>query len=107
MSSTATMPVQNGRKPLHERVPVEAITADARQARPGKTLLALIGAVIIAAAWTTAKIFGVLFLSAAWCASSWKYGWRVANGTSTKPTWDQLYAENTELRAMVERYQIG
>ena len=104
--STATMPTQ-GRKPLHERVPVEAITADARQARPGKVLLALIGAIFIAIGWTVAKVFGVAFLSVAWCMSSMKYGWRLANGTSNRPTWDDLYARNQELVAMIERYQIG
>ena len=94
---------ENGRKPLHERVPVEAITADARQARPGRTLLALFGAVIIGIAWLTCKIFGVLFLSAAWCASSWKYGWRMANGTSNRPSYEQLWAEVQRLTTEVER----
>lgn len=90
-------------KPFHERVPIDAITADARQARPGRVLLALFGAVFIAIGWTVAKVFGVIFLSGAWCMSSMKYGWRIANGTLARPTWDQLYAENQKLRAEIDR----
>ncbi len=86
-----------------DRIPVEEITADARQARPGRILLALFGAVFIAIGWTVAKVFRVLFLSAAWCMSGMKYGWRLANGTLNRPTWDQLYTENESLKAELGR----
>jgi hypothetical protein len=108
MSDTATMAPANGRKPLHERVPLEAITADARKASPGKVILGLIGGLIFAIAWLTAKAFTMVFFAFAWCASAAKMGWRTARDLPlNQPDVRELIAENDRLRAMIDRYQIG
>jgi hypothetical protein len=108
MADTVTMAPANGRKPLHERVPLEAITADARKASPGKVILGLIGGLIFAIAWLTAKAFTMVFFAFAWCASAAKMGWRTARDLPlNQPDVKALIAENDMLRAQIERYQIG
>jgi len=89
---------------LQDRVPIDEITADARQARPGRALLGLIGGILFALGWLTAKVFGVLFLSGAWCFSAAKIGWRSArNEPLNQPSLEQLIAENQRLRAELSR----
>jgi hypothetical protein len=108
MADTVTIAPANGRKPLHERVPLEAITADARKASPGKVILGLIGGLIFAIAWLTAKAFTMVFFAFAWCASAAKMGWRTARDLPlNQPDVKALIAENDMLRAQIERYQIG
>jgi hypothetical protein len=108
MSDTVTMAPANGRKPLHERVPLEAITADARKASPGKVILGLIGGLIFAVAWCCGKAFTTLFFAFAWCASAAKMGWRTARDQPlNQPDVGAVMKENEMLKAMIERYQIG
>ena len=97
------MSTSTAERTLFDWVPVEEITADARRATPGRTALVIIGAVFIAIGWTVAKIFGVVWLSASWCVSAMKYGWRAGRGTLNRPTYDQLWADNQRLRAENER----
>lgn len=59
-----------------DRVPVERITAEARQVEFGRMLLTLIGAVFYAVGWVAAKVFGVLWFAAAWSATAVKVGWQ-------------------------------
>jgi hypothetical protein len=89
---------------LH-RVPVETITADARQARPGRALAALIGAVFIAIGWVAGKAAIVIFMAVSYTLSSAKYGWRSARGTLNRPTYEQLYARVEALTA--ENARLG
>lgn len=94
----------NGRPRFQDRVPIDAITADARQARPGRAILGVIGGAIFMAAWVAAKICGILFLSGAWCFSAAKIGWRTARGEMlNQPSIEQLLAENERLRAELSR----
>jgi hypothetical protein len=89
---------------LQDRVPIDTITADARQAKPGRAILGLIGGLLFALGWVAAKIFGVLFLAGAWCFSAVKIGWRSAQGKAlSQPSVEQLLAENAQLRLELSR----
>jgi hypothetical protein len=100
-SDTVTEPP---RRRLQDWVPVDAITSDARQAKPGRALLALVGGLIFGVFWLAGKAFGVLFLSGAWCVSAAKMGWRQARGIPlSQPSLEQVLAENAQLRAELSR----
>lgn len=55
-----------------DRVPVDAISAQAREVRPGRTLAALFAAVFFALGW----LAGRAFLAVAWCGVAVREGWR-------------------------------
>lgn len=55
-----------------ERVPLDAITAQARDVRPGRVLLTVIAALFFAVGW----IAGRMFLAAVWCAVAVKVGYQ-------------------------------
>jgi hypothetical protein len=61
-----------------ERVPLERISAEARQARPGRTALLVIAGVLFAVGWAAAKVAGVVWLALAWSATAVKVGWAEA-----------------------------
>lgn len=93
---------------IQDRVPIDAITADARQADPGRAVLGLIGGLLFIVGWVIRKIFGVLFLSGAWTFSAVKLGWRAAGGEElNKPDLQQILDENRRLRLELERLQLG
>jgi hypothetical protein len=56
--------------------PVEDITEQARQARPGRVVLTVIAAVLFGAGWVVAKTFTVLWLCLAWSVVAVREGWR-------------------------------
>ncbi len=64
-----------------DRVPVDAITEQARQVKFWRTALTVIAGVLFGAGWLTAKGFGVLWLASAWCAVAVREGWREGRGT--------------------------
>lgn len=105
MSPLVTEPISlNGRRRLQDRVPIDTITADARQARPGRAVLGLIGGALFMTGWLSAKAFGVLFMAGAWSFSAVKIGWREARGeTLSQPSVEQLLAENERLRLELSR----
>lgn len=95
------------RQRLQDRVPLDAITADARQARPGRAVLGLIGGFLFGVAWLLGKVFMVIFMSGAWGASALKMGWRQSQGKPLNvPSVEQLLDENTRLRAELSRIQV-
>ena len=57
---------------LAERVPVDQISAQARQARPGRAVLTVIAAVFFGLGWCAAR--GVLAVS--WSCVAVREGWR-------------------------------
>ena len=57
---------------LTQRVPLDEITAQARQVRFGRLLLTLIAAVFFGLGW----VAGRFFLGVAWCAVAVKVGWQ-------------------------------
>lgn len=70
---------------LSARPDVDVITARARAARPGRTLLTVLAAVLFGAGWLfaqtvtrTGKAGGGLVLAAAWCWFAVVEGWRQA-----------------------------
>lgn len=105
-SPTVTM-----RRPPHrlqDRVPIDAITADARQARPGRAALGVVGGLLFMAGFVLRKVYSVTFLAGAWCFSATKLGWRAAGGEAlTKPDLQEVLSENSRLRMELERLQLG
>jgi len=59
-------------------LPLDEITAQAREVRPGRTLLTMIAAVFFAVGWVVAKAW----LSVAWCAVAVRLGFRAGRGTA-------------------------
>jgi hypothetical protein len=99
-------PAAAGYTPRHRLDPdaLDLITAQARQARPGRAALTVIGSVLFAAGWLIAKAFAVLFLSAAWCFAAGRMGWRQARGVPLdQPDTARVLAENEQLRAALRR----
>lgn len=58
-----------------ERVPVERITAEAREIRIGQTLLTLLAGLFYVIGWTVAKVVNVVWFAAAWSFTAVKVGW--------------------------------
>lgn len=69
---------------LAERVPVDRITAEARQVRPARALLTLVAAVLFAVGWTAAKVLGAVWLGLAWCGTAVKVGWQEARTSGAR-----------------------
>ena len=55
-----------------DRVPVDVISAQAQQARPGRAVLTVIAALFFALGWCA----GRFVLAASWACVSVKLGWR-------------------------------
>lgn len=68
-----------------DRVPVDAITERARSARPGRTVLTVIAAVLFGLGWVTCKGLSVAWLAVAWCGSAVAEGWLAARGPQRRP----------------------
>jgi hypothetical protein len=91
---------------LLERVPVERITQRAREARPGRAALAVIGGLLAGSAWMIAKIFTVAWLALAWCGAAVLVGWQEGRGAPPPgPDINQVLAENARLRADLIRLE--
>ena len=84
-----------------DRIPVDSITARAKEVRPGHAALTLIAAVLFGVGWVVCKIFAVLWLSAAWAWTATVMGWRQAAG---KP--DGLAVPRSELVTEMERLRL-
>lgn len=65
-----------------DRVPVDHITDQARQADPAKVVLTVIAGVLFGLGWITAKVFGTLWLALAWAAVAVKVGWEQGRSAS-------------------------
>jgi hypothetical protein len=61
---------------LPGRVPVDEITARARQARPGRAILTAIAAILFALGWLAARTLTGLWLALAWSGTAVKVGWQ-------------------------------
>jgi hypothetical protein len=71
---------------LAERIPLDEITAQAREVKFGRTLLTLIAAVLFGLGWLVAKAFGVLWLAAAWTFVAARQGWRAGRAVPAGPS---------------------
>jgi hypothetical protein len=83
----------------HERL--DQISVRARAAEPGEAALTAIAGVLYGAAWLAAKIFGALFLAAAWTWAAVALGWK--NGRGKGPSRSDLVEDNLAMRAALER----
>lgn len=88
-------------QPRSARVPVEEITARARHAKPGKTMLTILGGLLFGVAWLAAKATGGLWLAFSWCWTACEMGWADARGKG--PSKSALLEENVALREAVRR----
>ena len=64
---------------LLRRVPVDRITAEAREVRPAHVLLTLIAGILYGVGWLVGKVLGAVFLAVAWGATAVKLGWSEAH----------------------------
>ena len=86
---------------LLDRVPVDQIGEQARQARPGRVALTVIAGVLFGAGWVVAKTLGTVWLGVAWCFTAARLGWREARGN--RPSRATLREENERLRQALAR----
>lgn len=86
-----------------DRVPVDRITEQARQARPGRTLLTLIAGALFGLGWLAAKAFAVIWLASTWSWTAVGVGWQAAHGPSRGQQIAALTAEVSALRDQVKR----
>ena len=84
-----------------DRVPVDAITEQARAAKPGRVLLTVVAGVLFWSAWAVAKGLGALWLAVSWCFTAARLGWREARGN--QPSRSSLREENDRLRQQLQR----
>lgn len=66
-------------------VPVDRITAEARAAHPGRTLLTIVAAVLYGVGWVAAKTVAVVWLGLAWSFAAVKVGWQDARAAKAGP----------------------
>ena len=79
---------------IAERVQVEHISEQARQARPGRAVATVLVTVLLGSGWLAARSLSVLWLGTAWCAIAVRQGWR--EGRS--PEWAAHVASRQEAR---------
>lgn len=58
------------------RVPVDEISVQARQMRPGRALLTVLAALLFAVGFVAAKIVTGVWLTLTWSAAAVKVGWQ-------------------------------
>lgn len=93
-----------------DRVPVEEITARARQIKLGHVLLTVLGAVLIGAAWCAAKLLLITWALAwgwiRWVIAAFMVGWDSAAKSTklhSRPSRESLEAEVARLRQELAR----
>ena len=87
-----------------DRVPLDDIAAQAREAHPGRVLLTVIAGLLFGLGWVVAKVFAVAWLAAAWSFLAVREGWRSAHGPSRSQQMSRLLAEVERLRAENSRF---
>ena len=86
-----------------DRVPVDQITEQAQQVRPGRAVLTVVAAVLFGIGWVTARVFAVVWLSAMWCGVAVREGWRASHGPSRGQQVAALTAQVDELETRLRR----
>ncbi len=66
------------------QVPVERITAEARQIRFWRTILTVVGLLLIGVGRCVYWVFAGLWLALAWCAAAVRVGWREARAADAR-----------------------
>jgi len=88
---------------LLDRVPVDRITEQARQVKPGRTVLTLIAGVLFGLGWVTAKVFAAIWFAFTWCWAAVGVGWQAAHGPSRSQQIAVLMGQIEDLSAQVHR----
>lgn len=103
MSDTATASSSRVTIRLDDDI-LDIITEQARDARPGRALLGLIGGLLFSLGWLAAKMFRVTFFCCAWAWAAVIVGWRQARGEPVRqPSVEKLLRENDALRKELAR----
>jgi hypothetical protein len=68
-----------------DRVPLDRISEQAREIRPGRALLTIIAAMLFALGWITAKMLTVAWLAILWSFAAVKVGWQEARPKPEHP----------------------
>lgn len=89
---------------LAERVPLDDILTQAREAKPGRTALTLLAGLFFGIGWLSAKTFTVLWLFITWAVTAIRLGWKTSYGPSRADRMATLLAENEQLQAIVSRF---
>jgi len=89
---------------ITERIPLDSITEQAHQVRPGRTALTLIAAVLYGLGWITARVFAVLWLAGVWSAVAVREGWRASHGPSRRTQIAVLEAQVEEQKTQLSRF---
>jgi hypothetical protein len=63
---------------LLERIPLDEITVQARQARPGRAALTVIAAVLFGLGWVACRALAGAWFVIAWCGAAVAEGWQSA-----------------------------
>ena len=87
-----------------DRVPVDEITEQAQQVKPGRAALTVVAAVLFGLGWVTARVFAVLWLAVMWCGVAVREGWRASHGPSRAQREAAQTAEIQELRTQLGRF---
>jgi len=86
-----------------DRVPVDEITAQAKQVKFGRAVLTLIAAVLFGLGWVTSRAFAVLWLAFAWSWTAVRVGWEAEHGPSRGRQITSLTAERDHWRDAAKR----
>jgi hypothetical protein len=65
-----------------DRVPVERITAEARQIELGRAVLTLLAGLFYVVGWLAAKLVNVVWFAFAWSWTAIKVGWKEGRASS-------------------------
>ena len=87
-----------------DRIPVDDITAKARDVRPGRTALTVVAAVLFGVGWLTARVFSVLWLAFTWSWVAVREGWRASHGPSRSQQIAALQEQIRELNVQLGRF---
>lgn len=58
-----------------DQVPVDKITAQAREIHFWRTVLSVIAGILFGIGWIVAKAFGLAWFALSWCSAAVKVGW--------------------------------
>ena len=89
---------------LLDRIDVQGITEQAHAARPGRTALTVIAAVLFSLGWVTERAFSVLWLAVTWSWVAVREGWRASRGPSRAARLAGQAAEIHDLRTRLQRF---
>lgn len=67
-----------------EQVPLQRITAEARQVHFGRTVLTIMAGLLFGLGWLVAKTLGGIWLALAWSVTAVRLGWAEARSSTAR-----------------------